>query len=243
MSFRRDYLPFFSIRTIEHGSADVISGSEVVPTSECRKKIRNHQLLTRQRDYGLQVYYSTNPWAASPLLGEISSRTRFDFVLRLPGDFYQRFHPDIAGNEKLHLHNLQASGDLKPGNAVTLSASPSTTANDAIKLVSQRFELEVTTPAGATAFELRSQFGATVLSSFDLDELGQGARLEFDLDGRNSGRYRLSPDSHPSQIADIFVEDEVAGQSCQGLVSIYLETAQTLAPAAGYEFNARFEAR
>jgi hypothetical protein len=67
--------------------------------------------------------------------------------------------------------------------------------------------------------------------------------LEFDLERLESGRYRLSPDNTPAQVTDLFVENEVAGQRCQALISIYVETPQTLAPVAGYQFNARFESR
>jgi hypothetical protein len=112
-----------------------------------------------------------------------------------------------------------------------------------VHLVGERFELAISPPVGAASFELRQQFDAAVLNTFDLAELGQGARLEFDLERLESGRYRLSPDNTPAQVTDLFVENEVAGQRCQALISIYVETPQTLAPVAGYQFNARFESR
>ncbi|MFP6789666.1 MAG: hypothetical protein VB954_06765 [Thalassolituus sp.] len=243
MSFRRDYKPLFSIRVVDHNSNAAIEEVVVEPTSQCRKLMQDHQLLAKQRSYGMQVFYSLNPLVAEPLMGAINSRVRLDFKLSLPTDFYQRYLPDVSGDKRLHLCNLDNSGALKAGSAVGLSAGASIAANDALHLVGERFELAISPPVGAASFELRQPFDAAVLNTFDLAELGQGARLEFDLERLESGRYRLSPDNTPAQVTDLFVENEVAGQRCQALISIYVETPQTLAPVAGYQFNARFESR
>lgn len=243
MSLRRDYLPLFSIRVVQHGSGDVINNVKIVPTMECRKLLSDHQLLVKEREFGVQVYFSTNPWSADPLLGAITSRVRFDFKVVVPIDFYELYLPDLEGGKRLHLNNLTAAGDIKPGADVSLSTNASVTDIDALNVVAQRFEVEIMPPVGAASYEVRNQFDGQVLRDYPLEELGEGARVEFDLDGLPSGRYRLAPDNLPSQVTKLFVENEVASQRCQAVVSIFLETPQTGAPANGYQFNARFEVR
>ncbi len=243
MSIRRDYLPLFSIRAVQQGSAGVINNVTMAPTMQCRTLLNDHQLLAKQREFGMQVYFSNNPWATNPLLGAISSRVRFDFKVIVPVDFYTTYLPDVESGKKLHLNNLTAAGSIKPGTDVALSANASVTDVDALKIVAQRFEIELTPPVGAVSYDVRNQFGTQVLRNFPLDELGEGERIEFDLDGLPYGRYRLAPDNVPSQETEFFVENEVASQRCQAVVSIFLETPQTGAPATGYQFNAHFDVR
>jgi hypothetical protein len=243
MSFRIDYLPLFRLRLLEHGAAAAIQNSEVQATSQCRRTLDDHRLVAKKRSDGVQVYYSQNPWAATPLLGAINERIRLDFSLRFPLDFFQDYLPDVDSDRVLHLSNLDANGDVKPGQAITLGSAVAASADDAVALVGNRFELAMTVPAGATSFELRGQFDNNVIDSFELSELGSGERLEFDLGKPASGRYRLSPDNDANKVTELFVQNELAATRCHALVSIYLENPQTSAPAGGFLFNARFEAR
>lgn len=243
MSFRRDYLPLFSIHVIEDATGAAVSGVKLRPTSRCQRLLADHQLLVRPRDYGLDVYYTLNPWEASPLLGAITSRVDFDFSLHLPGNFYDEYLPDLTDQNQLHLNNLAGNGSIKPGNTVSLSSGASVAPAEAIRIVAEKFEIPLSIPPGASSFEVRGPFSSAVVYNIPISELGGGERIEFDLRKVGQGRYRLSPDNQPTQHTHVLLDNEVVASRAQGLVSIALEQSQQQAPATGYRFEARFESR
>ena len=243
MSFRRDFKPLFNIRLVNHATNLPIPNITVRATDRCLKKLKDFHLLVKQREDGIQVFYSTNPWAASPLLGEISSQVRFDFSIKLPVDFYSRYLPDVDADKRLHLTNLTAAGAIKAGHSVVISGASTISSNDAVLLFPQRFEIEMPKPDDMLSFQLREQFSTDVLYEFTLDELGEGSRIELDLEAVESGRYRLAADNHPTSHTHVLIDNNLAEINCQAIVSIHLQSAQTLAPPQGYQFDARFEAR
>jgi len=243
MSFRRDYLPLFSIKLLDNSDGQPIAGGSIVPTRAGMKKLNDHQLIAKSRTWGLQVYYSRNPRAESPVVAEVSTRVRFDFALYLPRSFYSEYLPDISGGEKLHLQNLEGGGAIAVGDTVSIAAGVTVSANDAVFLFPTRFEIEQEVPPGATEYELRAQHDNTVLGSFPVETLGGGDLLEFDLKKINSGRYRLTADTQPGLHTHIFVDNQLASESLQGICTIYLETSQQLAPVNGYQYEARFATR
>jgi len=243
MSFRRDYLPFFRIRALHNSSGNSLPGVQLQPTAQCRRRLADHQLLSRATAQGLEVWYTLNPWQSPPVLAPLSSAVQFDFSLLLPADFFTEFHPDFADERQLHLSNLAGDGSIKPGATVALSSIPTVSSADAIRIVPARFELPLTIPAAASSIDIRGWHDDTVLHSVPVSELGTGPRLEFDLRRVGSGRFRLAPDNQPTQHTHVLLDNEVAASRSQGLVSIVLAQAQQLAPPAGYQFEARFESR
>ncbi|WP_432695146.1 hypothetical protein ACQUQP_11360 [Marinobacterium sp. YM272] len=243
MSFRRDYLPLFGIHFIDHSSGDPIPGVSATPLATCQRALNDHQLLFKTRPFGCQVYYSTNPWASSPVLGEVTRRVSFDFSLHLPGDFYQRYLPDLTERKQLHLHNLANNGDIKAGNTVTVSAGTAVAGADAVRALPKRFEIPLNLTPATTELQVRRQFGSSLVTSIDRDELGEGERIGIDLRQLDSGRYRLATDDQPGQHTHVLLDNELASGDAQGMVSIVMDDSQQLAPAEGFRFEVRFEPR
>lgn len=241
MSFRRDYQRLLSIHVIDGATSATVGGVKLRPTTRCQRLLSDHQLLTRQRDYGLDVYYTMNPWAPDPLLGPITNRVTFEFSLHLPADFYDEYGPDLTDPKQLHLNNLASNGTVKPGNTVVLSNGGNVGLTEAIRIVAEKFEIPRSVPAGATSFQVRRQYDNTVIHNIPVAELGGGDRIEFDLRKVGAGRYRLAPDNQPTQHTHVLVDNEVAAAGAQAVVSITMEQLQNLAPPGGYRFEARFE--
>jgi hypothetical protein len=243
MSFRRDYLPLFRIRALHDSNGTALPAVQLRPTAQCSSRLADHQLLSRPTVQGLEVYYTLNPWHSSPLLAPISAPLQLDFSLQLPADFFSEFQPDFADARQLHLSNLAGDGSIKPGTSVTLTSTSTVSVADSIRILPGKFELPLGIPPGATAFEVRAWHDDTVLHSVPVNEMGAGPRLEFDLRRVGRGRFRLAPDNQPTQHTHVLLDNEVAASRAQGLVSIVLNQAQHLAPASGYQFEARFESR
>ena len=230
MSFRRDYLPYFSLRIVNHANDEAIPGVAIAPAAQCRQKLHNLHLLTRRRAHGLDVYYTRNPWSSAPVLGEISSRVQLD----------------LPGSGQLHLFTLTAAGAVKPGDTVSLAAGTTVAAGDAIRIVPEKFTIPITLNPGATDYEVRGQFDNTVLLEIPVSEIGSGQggqQVEFDLRDVGERRVRLSPDNQPTEVTSLLVNNSHSSGRAQGIVSIFLEQSQQLAPAEGYQFEARFEHR
>ena len=243
MSFRRDFHPLFAVHAVEHGSGDTLSGIRISPTSECQHQLNNFHLIAKPRDFGIQIYYSTNPWVSPVVLGEISDRVQFDFALHIAGDFFARYEPDFADAKQLHLRNLLPNGDIKTGNSVVLSDGAFVSNNDAVRLVPGRFEIPFSFSNSAVALTVRDPYNNTVVTSIDRNTLGEGERIEVDLRHISHGRYRLTPDDQPSQQTDVLISNEIAASRALGIISIVQAQSQQLAPADGYRFEVRFESR
>ena len=243
MSFRRDYLPLFTIWLLDDASGANLEGAVLEPTTRCRDILANHQLLWQTRPQGLAVFYTRNPWQEESLLGRISAPTTFDFSLRLPAAFFTAYQPDLAEAGQLHLYNRNDDGSLRVGANAGLARGARVSSADAIRILPRRFELPLQLPAGAARIELREQFSDRLLLELPLQELGGGWRRSFDLRRLRAGRVRLNPDNQPSEQIHLLLDDELAAGRAQGLVSIMLDQAQDLAPAEGYRFEARFTAR
>lgn len=243
MSFRRDYLPFFGIHVLDHDNGTPADSITVRPTSRCREILSNHQLLWQPRPHGVEVFYTLNPWHDDPLLGRITARMQLDFSLQLPAGFFAGYLPDFGDEKQLHLFNLSSAGNIRSGNTVRLSRDPQVSAADAIRILPARFELPIGIPAGTSHYEVRRQFGNTVLQEIPVEELGSGERQTFDLRQLDAGRVRLNPDNLPDQQTHLLLHNELAAGRAQAMVSIVMNQAQELAPTGGYRFEARFRAR
>ena len=87
MSFILEHHRLFNVAIEEDGSGDGLDGFVFLPSKDTQQRMKDHQLLFRSveedgsGEHGFEVYYRTNPLAASPLLGQINQRARFSFFL------------------------------------------------------------------------------------------------------------------------------------------------------------------
>lgn len=247
MSFARSYFPLFRISLLNHSTGEAISGAKLSPSRDCAKLLANHQLLTKERDYGLDVFYSTNPRADEPLLAAFSGLVQFDFQLHLPMDFFKAYLPNLSAEpgRSLHLQNRDAGGNIQQAATNSLGQSVTVGLSEAVTVQPMRFELSMDIDASATSFQVSTEFDNTplLLDGLKIDNTGLNTLTELDLTVLAGGRYRIATDTQPTQYRHLLLDNELAASRAQGLISIYLNQAQDLAPMEGYQFEARFDPR
>ncbi|TCI01877.1 hypothetical protein EZV61_16565 [Corallincola luteus] len=244
MSFRRDYLPLFSIELVDNDSGLPIA-ARFSPTGRCSKRMANHGLLFRKRNNMAEVYYSRNPWAESPVIGAISALTQFDFSIRLPDGFYQRYQADFAGLglRHMHLQNRAADGSLRQTAVASISQTALLGDQDGALIVSQHYQARMNLPIGASAIDIRAQFSETIVKSIAVTQVGSDTPVSVDFSGLPFGRYTLAPNNAPAQRLTVYFDDNLVGDGGHGLVAVFINQSQALAPAQGYRFVARVEPR
>lgn len=245
MSFQRQYLPLFSIRVLNNSTGNAIVGAMLKASNQTQKALNNHHLLAKSRDYGLDVFYSTNPQASNALLGPITSVKKLDFELHLSASFYSEYLPDLDGStgKQLHLQNLNASGAVVLANNTSLSQGSVISAIDAVKVQPLRFEVRMNIDGAATEIQVSKQFDPAAIVTLPVTVIGNEVQLELDLTELSSGHYRLATDSQMNQYSHVLLDNELASARAMGLISVYLDQLQTNAPANGYQFEARFDPR
>ena len=243
MSFVIEYKPMFIVM-VQDSAGKTLPGFSFTPTESTRKRMADHHLLFRRREYGFDVYYQSNPLVAAPLLGPIRSRMQFVFYFNLSeGDFFSRYKPKLTPETgaQFYLDNLTSSGNIQLKS--TLSNWISVQTSDAAQLFSPVFTALVPFSGGApTKFVLRDKFDPTkVICDVPAQVAGGQATAKIDLSKSPPGPYTLETDVGGAKKQTIYVDTELASADSHGLVALSWETPQDSISANGQTYQVKFE--
>ncbi|MFV1980220.1 MAG: hypothetical protein ACC655_03630 [Rhodothermia bacterium] len=247
MSIIIQYLPFFNVSVEDEASGDPITGLSFTPSPECRDVLADHHLVFRARDSGFQVYYETNPAAADPVLGKISSRVRLSFLISaIPADMFDRFEPQLTPDTgpQLYLDNLTPAGNIQ--GKTTLSGSTFVQTQDATRVYPDVFSAiaDLSTPPRATEFRVNEYFGGLAsVVTVPIPSGGTVASAKIDLSEEDPGPYVLATDSAAIPDRNIYVDSQIAETTSSGVVDLYWDSSQSTAPAGGVSYTIRFRKR
>ncbi len=247
MSFVTTYKPLFDVAVEDEADGARLRGFTVTPTEACRRALADHQLVERNRESGVQVFYRTNPQAADPLLGRISARTRFTFALtNSAADLFAVYEPDLGPETgpQLYFDNLDAGGAID--SATTLTANGVVATDDAAKIHATVFQVR-TDMSGAdppTELRINDKFDGSLVKQVSLVAGGGDEVItQVDLSAFAPGVYTLETDAPGATSKTIFIDDTLARLAPLGVVDLYWETAQDTAPADGDSYVIRFRKR
>ena len=249
MSFIVEYRPFVNVTVEEDGPNVPLPVLRFTPTQACIRILADRHLAFRRRDAGFQIFYQSNPMAADPLLGAITSRIRLTFSATLiQPDLLETFEPDLTSEtgSQLHFDNLTPSGNIQAKS--TLTAGTIVQAADASRVYPLVFEatadLSVASPP--TQWRVLDRFDSSVVVHTEpMSSTATGVtRTKIDLARKKaSGPYTLATDEATPPPRSIYVDEELAQLSVVGVLDLYWQTRQDTVPAGGLDYFIRFRRR
>ncbi len=252
MSFALHHQRLFSV-SVRDDSDNKLAGFTFTPAPDTKKRLNNHQLIYRRREGGFEVYYRTNPRAAEPLLGPISNRVRFTYLMKMTdGDFFQRHEPDLTKQTgpQIYLDNLSSIGDILPGSSVDLTSGTTVQTPDAVKTHPTVFAAyaDVSGVSPPTQVRIVDKFDpGNVLATVPIVAPNGGdqgaAKIDLDELSLPAGPYTLKTNAVGAVSRTAYINDEVAAARVQGVLDIHWETPQNTGPAGGGTFVTRFKKR
>lgn len=248
MSFVSQFHPFLGVRVEEDPSAQILSGFRLVPTEDCRKVLNNRAIVFRPRESGFQLFYETNPLAADPLLGPITSREQFSFALTSDrADLFELYEPDLtaATGPQLYLDNLTPSGNIQTKTTLTVSTVVAT--GDAVRIAPPVFESTVDVSGGSppTQLTVKEKFppNSVVLQAAIPPSAGGRSAVKVDLSDESPGLFTLETNAAGSPVTTVYVADELAGTGVLGVVDLFWESRQDTVAAGGIAYSIRLRKR
>jgi len=245
MSFAAAYHPFMTVRTADDGGG-AVTAFRFQPSDDCVRRLGDHRLTFRPRADGFQLYYRTNPLAATALVGAIGARTRFGFEMRIAdAGFFNAFHPDLDATTgpQLLLDNLDGAGAVQAGGS--LAAAATVEQDDAGRIVRRVHDVAVDMAAPApTALTVAERFGGVAEPPIPVPATTAATQLvAIDLRKAEGVAFTIAetPPSPPARA--IYADDRAAGLGLAGVVDLYWETAQDTVPAGGLTFDITFRRR
>ncbi|HEX9659883.1 MAG TPA: hypothetical protein VGA18_06250 [Rhodothermales bacterium] len=249
MSFVVEYRPFINVAVEEDATNVPLPVLRFTPTPASIRILADRHLAFRRRDAGFQIFYQSNPMAADPLLGAITSRIRLTFAATLiRPDLLETFEPDLTSEtgSQLHFDNLTPSGNIQAKS--TLTTSTIVQAADASRVHPLVFEAtaDLSVPSPPTEWRVLDRFDSSIVVHTELiPSTATGAtRTKIDLAKKQvSGPYTLATDEATPPARSIYVDAELAYMSVAGVLDLYWETRQDTVPAGGLDYFIRFRRR
>jgi hypothetical protein len=249
VSFTIQARRLFTIQFVDEANEnETLTGFRIRPIISTRQLLENHQLIFREQEGGCQVFYLSNPLAVEPLLGKITQRVRFSFLLiQTEQGFFDRYDPKLttANGRLFYLDNRLPNGDLQPNTEKNLSTDAFVKVTDAMDNYPQIFYLPVDMSGGSPVtvsikdkFNLGNEVFNQTIQPFGSDLTS----VKIDLSTENPGLYELDVDLPGIDSKNIYIDDELAGIQAQGLVDIYWETPQdNVPPDTGVNYQIAFK--
>ncbi len=249
MGFVLDYQKFFTATVVEEGSGKPLAGFSFTPTRRCARLLSDHQLVFRPRETGFAVFYAANPQATDPLLGSISSLTKFSFAVQLKdSSFFTRYSPDPTTLPAPHfyLDNLLASGAVQPAGQQSLAVGAFVDAADAARIYPQVFFAKTDLSQGPvpSKYLIKEIFDPAVTVEEVAINSSSGAPLastRIDLSAHPGGPYLLDSDAAGSTPQTIYLDNDLTSQGVLGVVDISWESRQDSVPAGGLNYQLTFK--
>jgi hypothetical protein len=249
MSFRIDYQPFFFVALEEQNTGKILTDLVLQPTAACRQLLANRHMIFKARENGGQVFFQKNPLADDPLLGRISERIQFSFILSLKRtDFFELYKPDLSIETGPHLYfdNLTISGNIQAKDSLTIGNAVQ--ASDAIRITPSVFveRIDVSDDPPPTFMVVQRIFDPPTIvpdvpipSSTGTNQV----QTKINLTSFPSGVYSVTTNQPDAKINKYYIDDEIASQRAIGVVDIFWEDSQDTAPEGGVPYVIRFEKR
>jgi len=249
MSFAIDYQPFFSVNVEEQNSGKTLTDMSVRPTATCQQLLTDRHMVFKARESGGQVFYQRNPLANEPLLGRITERIQFSFILSLKRtDFFDLYQPDFTTETGLHLYfdNLTVSGNVQTKDPLTIGSLVQ--ASDAIHICPSVFveTVDVSGETPPTSIVIKRIFDPPIAVPDVPIPSSTGtpqALTKIDLTSFPSGVYTVTTNQPEAKTRRFYIDDEIAKQPVVGIIDIFWEDSQETAPAEGVPYVIRFEKR
>lgn len=252
MSFVLQYKRLFSLVVIDESNDALLTEFSLIPAGRTQETLHRYQLVFRPRPAGGDVYYRLNPYAADPLLGRITSRQRFTFLLLIRGDsFSSRFLPDLNQDtgSQFYLDNLKGDGTIHDFARQGLSRTGQYVETlDAMRLVPPLFAATADMTGGSppTEFIIRDKiFPAGNLVDVKIENpIGADqVTTTIDLSNLSPGPYTLETDAPGTKQKNIYMDPNLSRHNPVAVIDIHWETAQDSAPAGGQPYQIQLRQR
>ena len=260
MGFIIKYKRFFSVSFGEEGSTDPLAGFRIYPTSECRRKLENYNLVFKQRSYGFEVFYSESP------LIPIAERVRFTFGFKIPDAGIFKRYGLVKDSESdptvyqpgLFFDNLESDGSIRMASPASIVASGAgvnerVTAADTYRVFGQTFKVyDSTTETVPSSYQLSHKYEASLQETYVVTPAAASETVITTINSPEpkenyigeSGPFLLEADTHPTPPhRNIYLNNELRQKSAQGVIDIYWETDQSnnAAPNTGQQYEITFK--
>lgn len=246
MGFVIAYHPFLALQ-LEDDGGEPVTAFDIRPTPLALQAMGMNQILWRPRPNGLQLFYRTTPESTPPLLGEITSRVRYSFHMRLTdGGFFTQHFPDFAGDgAALQFDNLDGAGAIQAAGAI-ISQGATVSDADTVAMGTVPFPARVDLTGGVpTDVELQNPVSGNALAT-TLVTAAAGATettVLLDASGPGDGLYRAVA-SIPAALDQRIYADAATDGTARGAVDLYWETAQdSVASPDGAIYRVVFQRR
>lgn len=257
MGFIIQYNRFFSVTMIDEGLDKPIGEFSFFAVSETLRTFRDHNLLFRPTNSGFEVYYCSNP------LIPISEKIRFTFGFRYSNNsLYEKFGLTQADSSDplvyepaLCFDNITPGGSIITEQGASLASSGSdpdehVAVEDTGRIYSQTFTLiQAANEAVPENYILKHRYRPLPEQTVPVN-VAEGAQTvqtiinSADMGDdyiREPGPYTLKTNS-PESTRNIYLHNELAGQSARGVVDIYWETTQnSVAEDTGQQYYITFK--
>ena len=246
MSFTINYTELFKIRVLEAVTNNPIEDLHFFPTQECLENLKDHRLILKQRNSGVDIFYAQNPEALNLIMAPISQRTRFGFGFSI-GDpsFFKKYDPDLTNPAQFYLDNLDNAGNILPGALEVLSENAVVDTIDATRVYGRTFTVttDLTVAPAPNDYRINEKFNpANTLQTVAIDNpLGLNVvttKLNDPYEQvaeyiKDSGPYLLESDTGQPATSTIYLDDQLVKKNATGIVDIYWENSQGTAAPGG----------
>ena len=243
MGFKLTYHRFFSVSVREHTTDKEIRSLEFTPTPECIDFLKMHHLVFRKSRNGFDVYYRSNPDAATPITSPIEVKTRFSFSVKIKDSgFYDLYKPDVLKIPQFYLDNLTASGNISNTMAGNLTSSTSFDNQDLAIIKQQSFTQRTDMTGGDPPTEWRIKKKSNPQDILKTIPIENPDGLDFIQVRMNdplltpneyiseSGVYSLETDKPSFEETTLYLSNTIGGLSTNGVLDIYWDNSQDNAP-------------
>ncbi len=246
MSFIRQYRRLFKIEARDSSTKKPLEAIKFSPTFECLENLRNHHLVSRKRESGIEIYYQLNPESEEPVLGAIESQTRFGFVLEVQGDqfplkYKSALSPEIG--KHYFFDNIKGNGTIEIKKETSITEGNVMGKTDAIQIHGSVFHEWVEMKNNPKKLIIKERFKDTIIKEIPIQAKSsvQRTSVKVDLSSLEKGEYRITTDATGGKTKNIYIDDDLATASLQGLVNIYLNEPQDKVPNEGAQFIINFK--
>ncbi len=241
------FRPAYAVSAQDADDAKPIASLRFAPTERTREKLADLGLLFQERSGGFQLFGQFMGGASGQRRAPLTAEAVLIFGIRTtdPG-FVRRFLPDLtaATGPAYYLTNRTAAaaarsqGDLSVGSEVA--------AVDAARIVGRRFLARADLSANPvpTALALATHFAPKRnLPDVSIPATGGEAQIAVDLSSTPERTFTVAPKPPGTARIKVVVDEDLAARPVIGLLELVLLPVAGPAPAAGFQFTARFRRR
>lgn len=242
MGFLIKYSRFFSVQMKNDATGQLLQGFRFFPTDECRRQLRNYNLVFRPRAYGFDVYYSEVP------LVPISKRTQFTVGFTIADPAFLKTYGLTKTNPSdtthyqpgLYFDNLDSGGSIITGSTPQgLSEAATANAADTYRIYGQTFKrFDPNNSDVPSSYELTHKYQPALTQTVPVSAGPDADYVTTTINSIDMGvDYLAEPGPYLLEAAGpspfdrkVYLDNELSRSGARGVVNIYWETSQQSVP-------------